>query len=199
MKHRQLRKLHKSHLNDQRTVSTTIRHPLNLDSEMKVSKNCKVELITKKWKREIWKNENLGYLNISDKLRKHEHVQNGRTKGSQTLMIELNNLINRNLLLRLAVKLKRRTKSQVRNTGTTKRHSTRTTNLHECLLIEAYAKKSGTQLVTTPYQQWCKSKNAPLETIGIVNLWDKALETSNTRWHNPWTSCSQCWTCSTAG
>ena len=60
-------------------------------------------------------------------------------------------------------------------------------------------KKSGTELVTTHYQQCCKSKNAPLETIGIVNLWKKALETSNTRWRNPWTSCSQCWTCSTAG
>ena len=114
-------------------------------------------------------------------------------------MTEPNNPINRSLLLRLAVKLKRRTKSQIRNTGTTKRQSTRTTNLHECLLIEDYAKKSGTQLVTTPYQQWCKSENAPLETIGIVNLREKAPETSNTRWRNPWTSCSQCWTCSTAG
>ena len=89
-------------------------------------------------------------------------------------------------------------KSQTRNTGITKRHSTRTTNLHGCLLIEDDAKKCGTELVTTPYQQWCKSKNAPLETIGILNLWKKTLETKNTRWRNPWTSCSQCWTCSTA-
>ena len=95
------------------------------------------------WENEKWKYDtqrNFGLAEKCNKLRRREHVENGRTKGSETLMIELNNVINRSILLRLAVDFKSRKKAELEILEPQKTLN-KTTNLHECLLIEDDAKK----------------------------------------------------------